>query len=143
MIERAITRAYATMWARNWQKIYICVDLHDTCIVANYAQGGYSWLTVDPGHTPIPAILRELAGLPEIELILWSSCYPDEQPRIIEFFGQHGIPVNYFNTNPEVANTVTGDFSQKPYFSVLIDDKAGFDYHTDWQTVRDVIMEVR
>ena len=44
--------------------------------------------------------------------------------------------VKYFNENPEIPSTATGDFSMKPYFNVLLDDKAGH-RPKDWQVVVD------
>lgn len=126
-IIKAVDRAYRVMRERKWNTVYWCIDLHDTCLKANYQNGGYEWINDQCVQT-----LRLIADRVESEIILWSSAYPKQQEEIVDFFCDHGIPVLAFNENPMEANTVTGDFSKKFYFSVLIDDKAGFDPAEDW-----------
>lgn len=126
MITRAIKRAYDVMSERNWDTIYWAIDLHGTVLKSNYEAGGYEWLDAN-----IPVSLRALNRLPETKIILWSSVHEPDKEGVIAFFKASGIKVDYFNENPEVPNTVTGNFDQKFYFSVLVDDKAGFD-PSDW-----------
>lgn len=129
MISRAIERAYQILRERKWDTVYWAVDLHGTVLKSNYEQGGYSFITQDAALT-----LRYLTRLPETKLILWSSVHDEEWDNVKAFFADNGIRVDYVNENPEVPNTETGNFSQKFYFSILVDDKAGFS-PSDWISV--------
>lgn len=127
MLVDAIDRAYKTMRERNWDTIYWAIDLHGVCLKSNYEQGGYQWINdlVLPG-------LQEIAKRPESRIILWSSAHPEEHGPIVKFFADHGVVVLGFNSNPLVSDTATGCFDEKFYFSILLDDKAGFDPQYDW-----------
>lgn len=130
MIVKAIERAYRVMKERNWDTVYWAIDLHGVCLKSNYAQGGYEWIN--------PLVLRGLRFISERaenKIILWSSAYPTEYPAIIKFFNDSGIKILAFNENPEAADTPSGCFSSKFYFSVLLDDKAGFDPDNDWYDI--------
>ena len=131
MIAKAIQRAYKTMRERRWDTIYWAIDLHGVCMKSNYAEGVHEFI-----HPFIPDTLKMLSDLPETKIILWSSVHEDQKVPIINAFEDHGIMIHGFNSNPYEANTATGCFTEKFYFSVLLDDKAGFDPATDWATVR-------
>jgi hypothetical protein len=130
MLLDAIQRSYDIMEKRGWDTIYWAVDLHGVCLVSNYEQGGYTWINDTAARA-----LRMIAAQPENKIILWSSAHEEEQPTIIEFFKSHGIDVLAFNANPLEKNTKTGCFDKKFYFSVLLDDKAGFDPDKDWDEI--------
>ena len=51
----------------------------------------------------------------------------------------HDIYSWEFNFNPAIENTKTSCFDDKFYFSVLLDDKAGFDPDTDWKLIYDYL----
>jgi hypothetical protein len=133
-ILKAINRAFNTAIERNEPLIYWAVDLHGVVFRSNYHQGGYTFT-----HPNAIEALRRISGVSDYRLILWSSCHPGEYPAIIEFLGQHGIKVDFFNENPEVENTPSGNFEKKFYFSILLDDKAGFDPDTDWNVILKIL----
>ena len=60
----------------------------------------------------------------------------------MDYFGESYMVFDYFNENPEVKNTATGDFSMKIYFNVMIDDKAGFE-KSDWENVVESVKMAR
>lgn len=126
-IVRAIHRAYKTAVDRNWDTIYWAIDLHGVCFGSTYERGHYRFLNDD-----VKKGLQSITSRKENKIILWSSCHPEEQTAIVQFFKDNGIDVAYFNKNPEVPNTETGCFDSKFYFSILLDDKAGFDPDKDW-----------
>jgi hypothetical protein len=129
-IIKAINRALKVSIERNEPLIYWAVDLHGVVFRSNYEQGAYAFTTPKAVET-----LKLISGVPDYRLIIWSSCHPEEYPAIISFLAQHGIKVDYFNENPEIANTPSGNFERKFYFSILLDDKAGFDPETDWDEI--------
>lgn len=135
-IIKAIKRAMRVAVERNEPLIYWAVDLHGVVFRSNYEQGSYAFTT----PKAIEA-LRLISQEPDNRLILWSSCHPAEYPAIIGFLEQHGIKVDYFNENPEIENTPSGNFEKKFYFSILLDDKAGFDPETDWDEILHLFAE--
>lgn len=127
---KAVERAYQIMVERNWDSIYWAIDLHGVCLHSTYEQGGYQWIN----DKVLPA-LKAITARPENKIILWSSCHPEEYGPIIRFFELQGIPILAFNENPEAKNTKSGNFDSKFYFSVLLDDKAGFDPQVHWDDI--------
>lgn len=133
---RAIKRAYSVMAERNWDTVYWAVDLHGTVITSNYESGTYEYISEEA-----KLALKAISNLPETKLILWSSMHLADQFNITALFKQDGIDVTWFNRNPEAANTPTGCFDQKFYFSVLVDDKAGFD-PSEWAEVQATTLQL-
>ena len=136
MITKAIDKAYRTARERNWDTIYWAIDLHGVCYPHSYGPGTYKFL----GDHVVRG-LQAIVARPESRLILWSACHDNEKPDIIKHFSDHSIPVHYFNENPEIPNTRTGNFTQKFYFSIVIDDKAGFDHDEDWDRIIDYLAD--
>ena len=130
MLIDAIERAYGVMEKRGWDTVYWSIDLHGVCLVSNYEQGGYTWI-----NKMAPLALRIISKMKENKIILWSSAHDEEQDAICRFFHDEGIHVGAFNANPFERNTKTGCFDKKFYFSILLDDKAGFDPDTDWEMI--------
>lgn len=135
-ILRAIKRAYDVMEERNWDTVYWAVDLHGTVITSNYESGTYEYINEEA-----KLALQAISNLPETKLILWSSMHVFDQFNVIALLKQDGIDVTWFNQNPAVANTATGCFDRKFYFSVLVDDKAGFD-PSEWAEVHATTLQL-
>lgn len=135
MITKAVERAYRVMAERGWDTIYWAVDLHGVCLKSNYEQGGYSWI-----NEAAPRVLRLLSSRPETKIILWSSVFEEEEHAILDFFEDEGVQVWAFNENPYEENTKVSCFDSKFYFSVLLDDKAGFDPDTDWADIESLLV---
>lgn len=130
MIIDAIKRAYKQLEEKNWDKIYWAIDMHGTCLKSSYKTNQNEWINEDVIKT-----LQLISSLPESMIILWSSVYPAEQSRIIHLFRDNNISIEAFNENPFEKNTNTGDFREKFYFNILLDDKAGFDPEIDWKLI--------
>lgn len=126
-IQVAIDRAYSVAKQRKWDTIYWAVDLHGVCLKSNYENGSYEWI-----NGLAQSGMRTIASRRESKIILWSSCHDDEKIEIKKWFEKQGIPIFGFNENPAEKDTVTGCFKEKFYFSVLLDDKAGFDPDQSW-----------
>ena len=129
-IIKSIERAYSLLQEHNWDTIYWAIDLHGTCIKSNYISEEYEWINDD-----VKQCLQLISSLPESKIIIWSSCYFEEMCTIFRFFEDNNIKHDFFNQNLSVQNTKTGCFDYKFYFSVLLDDKAGFDPDTDWKLI--------
>ena len=120
--------------AKNWEKIYVLVDIHDTILRACYEnEETYEYFPL------AQEALRMLSERPDVCLILWSGCYPDKLESYMRRFEADGIHFDYANRNPEVSNTPLSCFDDKLYFNVGIDDKFGFDPATDWAEVMEAV----
>lgn len=125
-LAKAIEKAYMYNQKVGRKKIYWAVDIHDTIAQSNYANEMPSVIS------KAMSVLNRIKEFPETVLILYSCSYNHE--AYIEYFKTHGVEFTYFNENPEICDTSTGDFSKKFYYNVLLDDKAGFE-DSDWDTV--------
>lgn len=132
---RSIKKAYKTAQKRGWSKIYVMIDVHDTITSSNYREDETIF------YPEAVEALRILSTFKEIELVLWTCCYPEKYDYFRLRLDSLGINVKYINETP-IQNTAYGDFRKKPYFSVLIDDKAGFD-PKEWGDVVDAFIESR
>jgi hypothetical protein len=124
---QSITKAYKTAVQREWNTIYVLVDVHDTIADSNYTSDVVKFFP----HA-IDA-LKKLSKLPEVYLVLWTSCYEQDYSKYLDKLKELGVEFKAVNKTP-IQNTKTGCFDLKPYFSILIDDKAGFDPN-DWYMV--------
>ena len=130
MILDSINNAYRIMRERKWDTLYWAIDLHGVCLKSTYVSSQHEWISADA-----IAGLQAIATQPENKIILWSAVHETEKQAIIDKFSEKGIKITGFNRNPEVFNTSTSNFNEKFYFNVLLDDKAGFDYMTDWNAI--------
>jgi len=128
-LSTTIQRAYEIKKERNWEKVYFAIDIHGT-ILKNHYEGMAQEFYPDA----LPA-LQFLSSRPEIVIILWSSCRAQDYSTYIELLKKSNIRVDYFNENPECPDKGFGAFEKKFYFSVLLDDKAGFNPAWDWDEV--------
>lgn len=129
-IIKAIEKAYKKAEERGYERIYYAIDVHDTILKSNYENGGYEFVNEDAKKC-----LQMLVYFNEVRIILWSSLYDQQKSEIMQFLADHGIYFHSFNENPMEPDTEYAKFSEKFYFSVLLDDKAGFDPDTDWKAI--------
>ena len=129
-IRKAFDAAFIRMREKDWEKIYIAVDIHDTILRACYDdEETYDYFPL------AKETLRMMSLREDICLILWSSCYPEKLKEYARHFLDDGITFDYINNNPEVENTRLQNFEEKLYMNVGLDDKFGFDAETDWEVV--------
>ena len=135
-IRKAFDAALIRMREKNWEKIYVAVDIHDTILRACYDDEEiYDYLP------KAKEALRMMSLRKDICLILWSSCHRDKLEEYASHFLEDGIRFDYINYNPEVGNTRLQNFEEKLYMNVGLDDKFGFDGETDWEVVCQVLVE--
>ena len=113
---------------RGWDKIYVFVDVHDTILHSTYDNS-----VLDHYYGYAIETLRILSEREDICLGLYTCSYPDQIEKYLKKFKADGINFEHVNTNNDEPNNKYACFDQKPYFNVLIDDKAGFDPQTDWK----------
>lgn len=136
MLHNAIRKAYEQFDSRKYEKIYFAVDIHGTVADPDYknVSSALYATAIEP--------LQVISHLPEVSIILFSCCHPHDYKKYIDLFESQGIKISYFNCNPEVKNTETGCFDSKFYYSVIAEDKAGFDPYL-WPSIRDAFLTAR
>ena len=135
-IEKSFDAAFKRMKDRNWEKIYVLVDIHDTVFEACYHEKEeYKW------YPFAKEALEIMSHAQQISLILWTSTYENVINDYVEYFKTNGIRFDYINRNTETENTSLSCFDEKTYFNVGIDDKFGFEAETDWEIVYNYLVE--
>lgn len=131
-IVKAIKKAFDAKEKRKWNKIYFFFDIHETILYPDYNN-------TDPKkfYPHAKEVLQYLSKRPDIEMGLYTCSYPNEITGYLTFFQEQGIKFHHINRNLSISDTVYGFYKEKPYFSVLFEDKAGFDAESDWFEVRD------
>jgi hypothetical protein len=135
-IEKSFDGAFKRMKDRNWEKIYVLVDIHDTVFEACYHEKEeHKW------YPFAKEALEIMSHAQQISLILWTSTYKNVINDYVEYFKTNGIRFDYINRNTETENTSLSCFDEKTYFNVGIDDKFGFEAETDWEIIYNYLVE--
>ena len=119
---------------RKWEKLYWCIDLHDTIITGTYNR-------FNDGAIIYPYAKETLDYLfdsPDHYTILWTSSYMTSIQDVVQRFD---LNFNAINCNPECPDTKLCDFQDKFYFNLLLDDKAGFDGTKDWREIYEALTD--
>lgn len=113
---------------RNWNTIYWLVDVHGVIIPGSWhRENDFQFIAPE-----CKEVLKWISNKNDQRLILWTSSYKTELDLLKIWLGSHGIIVDWINENPTEEHTEYADFSRKPYFNILIDDKGGMDPMYDW-----------
>jgi hypothetical protein len=123
-----IERAFTDKVKRNWDKLFICVDVHDVIL-----EGKYNLMNNGAGYMPNALkVLSNWSKRDDIVLILWTSSHALPTSKVLDGLVKHGVNFKYVNQNPECPNTELCDFGRKFYFNIGLDDKFGFEGTKDW-----------
>tara|TARA_R110000868_G_scaffold115997_6_gene309363 strand:+ start:8435 stop:8875 length:441 start_codon:yes stop_codon:yes gene_type:complete len=127
---KAFINAFKCMDRNEWDHIYVFIDLHSTLVNPSYGHGKISTELYDGALEG----LKMLYNSEDVKMVMYTCSHPHEIVEYVNFFGGVGIKWDYINENPEVKtnNNYYGCYDKKPYYNVLIDDKAGFDGENDW-----------
>ena len=113
-IGKSFEVAFKRKKEKNWDKIYVVVDIHDTILRACYEnEETYEY------YPYAREALQLMTSRDDICMILWSGCYDEQMAMYRSHFAEEGIRFDYFN--------------------VGIDDKFGFEAETDWVKVIEVL----
>ena len=135
-IEKSFDAAFKRMKDRNWEKIYVLVDIHDTVFEACYHEKEeHKW------YPFAKEALEIMSHAQQISLILWTSTYENVINDYVKYFKANDIEFDFINRNIETENTSLSCFDEKTYFNVGIDDKFGFEAETDWEIVYNYLVE--
>jgi hypothetical protein len=129
---KTITQLFNEAWEkktkRGWQCVYIMVDLHGVVLNSTYKASN----ELKFAHLNTMPCLSYLSKQQDVVLILWTSSHWSEIQNVISWFKLWGINFRFVNENPLEKDTEYASFSKKPYFNIVLDDKAGFDPDHDW-----------
>jgi hypothetical protein len=134
MITRAIEKCFEKARRENWDRTFWAVDIHDTMLRGNYEKEGIptQWFPF------AKEAMQLISKRKDVDLILYTCCWPDEIEEYKEMFEENNIHFKYVNKNPDVGNTTYGNYEEKPYFNVLFEDKSGFD-PLEWSYIIDLL----
>lgn len=131
MISVAIKNAFIKAKSRGWDRTYWAIDIHETVIKPNWS----ATKTPTEFYPKAKEILQYISSRKDIIMILYTCSHPHEIQKYIDLFKSYEINFNHINENPDVVNEKYGFYDLKPYFNVLLEDKAGFDPLADWDEV--------
>jgi hypothetical protein len=134
-IERSFINAIQRMKERKWEQIYVWFDIHGTIFKPDYGVG-----KVFDYYPKAKETLQYLSTIKEISLGLYTCSYPEDIAKYMDVFENDKIDFQHINVNTKEKNTNYACFDQKPYFNVLIDDKAGFFPEQDWFTLYEFLI---
>lgn len=126
MITDTIAHQFSVAKRRGWDYIYVFIDFHEIILVPN-------WDSTELVHEYYPdakELLQELTQRKDVKLATWTCSHPIEIEEYLQNFKADGIEFDFVNKNPEVITDSSetpkyGNYDTKPYYNILIDDKAG------------------
>ena len=132
-IIKVFENAFKRMEEKNWDCIYVLVDIHGTIFEPSY-NNEEKFLTYPYAEDE----LHLMSESKKVKLILWSSTkfsWTNDYMLALTPW----VYFDYVNGNPEVKVTNNDpeqmSFDKKPYFNVGLDDKFGFEPETDWEEI--------
>ena len=129
-------------WERKKKKGYDfwfwCIDMHGTLFENNYVQGSFGGKMFEECVRP----LQFLSNRQDTKLILWTSSHQNVIDDALLYLRKKGIFFDFVNENPLIKNDALCDFSDKFYFDVLLDDKAGFNPKEHWMRIHEKLVSV-
>lgn len=124
---RAFENAFKRKKERGWERIYVFVDIHDTIFPSDYGTGkNFNY------YVNAKECLQLLTKSNDVCLGIYTSSYPSDIAKYLDVFKDGDIMFELVGENSFEKNTKYACFDTKPYFNVLIDDKAGFIPEEDW-----------
>ena len=129
-IIKAFEQAFKRSKEKNWDYIYVLVDIHGTIFKPSYYDiEKYEY------YPYAKTTLQLLTVNPKIKLILWTSSYTNVINQYLHVMEKDYIKFDFINRNDDVKDTDIQYFGDKLYFNVGLDDKFGFDPENDWEEI--------
>ena len=137
-IIKSFENAFNRSQDKNWDRIYVMVDLHGTIFKPCYHnEEKFEYYPL--AKETLQLMTKFHKGLFDIELILWTSSTEESLKPYIKKFQNDFIWFSYINENPDIVAQSTdpksSTFVDKFYFNVGLDDKFGFDPEHDWAEI--------
>ena len=131
-----IERAYSMKITRNWDTIFWAIDFHSTI-----CDGKYELEQTFKFYPFAKEVLQFISEQEDTCLILYTCSHLTEIYRMQQFLKQNDIIFKYVNCNPEVPNTALGNYKDKFYFNILLEDKSGFELN-DWLNIKNTLEKI-
>jgi hypothetical protein len=96
------------------KKLIVAFDFDDT-VYDFHKKGRNYWDVIQ--------LLKECKNLGFV-LTLFTDLYLDKQEKALEYCKEYGIEPDYINETPP---SLPFGYGGKPYYNILLDDRAGFD----------------
>lgn len=131
-IVETIKTAHSVKEDRNWDTLYVIIDIHGTVMKPNYDGKSDEW------YPHALDVLRYQSEQPVYKLIMWTCSIEEDRNHYVELLKARGINIDYVNENPEVIGKLQwGDYTTKMYANIGYDDKFGFNPHKDWIAIKE------
>jgi hypothetical protein len=139
MIIEVFEKAFALAKERGWKHIAVAVDLHGTVFRPTYSDE-LAIEYYDKAQGCLKLMSEEYEGI--TPLMYMYTCTPyDVQHRYMNFFRRSQYITMYtkdvVQAVMKIENNSFQNFEDKPYFNVLLEDKAGFNPDRDWDIIHD------
>lgn len=134
MITDALKRSLVKRVTRGHDTTYWAIDIHDTLVPSTYTDTNKYDVTK---YEYMLDTMRLLSDMPDHRIILWSSTYKIHVTEFISLLKTYNINIDYFNENPECPSNGLGDFSEKFFADIYVDDKSGMNPYEDWEELYD------
>ena len=133
-LEKAFWSATKRSKEKNWEHIYVLVDVHGVTMEPDYTKASSKIYPecIEP--------LRIMSNSDKYVLIMWTCSRKDDIQKYLREFEALGIHYDWVNENPDVQHVdALGDYSAKLYANLIFDDKAGFDPYEDWDILTNLL----
>ncbi len=122
---------------KGYDHVVIAIDLHGTIIdtkIFNTTPGSFEDKVRASILRPAITALQKLSVHPSISMFIYSGTRKCHLRKLIDILrDQYRINIDLeYSSNIQHASQ---SFKRKPYYSILLDDKAGFDPDVDWDEI--------
>jgi hypothetical protein len=136
-IRQVIKKTFESKQAKGWDLLYVLLDVHGVILPSSWHKvNEFKFVTED-----CIEVLQWFSKRNDFRIILWTSSYPTETNPLVKWLAEFEINIDYVNGNPNEPNNTYADFSFKPYYNILLDDKAGFE-PTDWKAIKEELISI-
>jgi hypothetical protein len=135
-----IKKTFEMKKIKGWPEIYFCIDLHGT-IIPSGKNSDDKTDTLE-FYPYAEEVLLWMTRRKDIMMILWTSTPIGRIAPVWSWLHSKGIYFDFLNGNTHAKNTPRSDFDKKFYFSVLLDDRAGFEPETDWLAIKNELISI-
>jgi hypothetical protein len=137
-IERAFRKKQDRGWGQ-WPRMYWAIDLHDVIIPGTYTKNNEDRKL----YPDAKEVLQWLSKRVDMCMILWTASHPEPTNDIVNWLrDEHGVAIDHIGKNPECPSNALCDFTNKFYFDILLEDKAGFDGMNDWPKIKKMLIKL-
>lgn len=135
-----IRKSFEMKKTKGWPEIYLLLDLHGTIIPSGRTSSDQEdFLEFYPGAGEV---LQWFSKRKDIFIILWTSTPPERIGRVLQWLKGNSINIDFVNENPHAKDTPRSRFDKKPYFNIVLDDRAGFEPASDWAAIKNELITI-